>query len=39
MEDRLGISGRIAATFQRNALTPLIALVLLLAGVFANAID
>lgn len=30
-----GISGRIAAAFQRNALTPLIALVLLLAGVFA----
>ena len=35
MDDRLGISGRIAAAFQRNALTPLIALVLLLAGVFA----
>ena len=38
MADRLGISGRIAATFQRNALTPLIALVLLLAGVFATLI-
>ncbi|MBN8441240.1 MAG: efflux RND transporter permease subunit [Thauera sp.] len=38
MEDRLGISGRIAAAFQRNALTPLIALVLLLAGVFATLI-
>ncbi|ATE60965.1 efflux RND transporter permease subunit [Thauera sinica] len=38
MEDRLGISGRIAAGFQRNALTPLIALVLLLAGVFATLI-
>jgi len=38
MEDRLGISGRIAAAFQRNALTPLIALVMLLAGVFATLI-
>lgn len=36
METRLGISGRIAGAFQRNALTPLIALVLLLLGVFAT---
>ena len=34
----LGLSGRIAAAFQRNALTPLIALVLLLLGVFATLI-
>ncbi|KAB2967638.1 efflux RND transporter permease subunit [Zoogloea sp.] len=32
----MGISGRIAALFQRNALTPLLALVLLLLGVFAT---
>ena len=32
----LGISGRIAALFQRNALTPLLALVLVLLGVFAT---
>ncbi len=38
MENRLGISGRIAAAFQRNALTPLIALILLLLGVFATLI-
>ncbi len=31
----LGISGRTAAAFQRNAITPLIALVLFLMGVFA----
>ncbi len=31
----LGISGRIASIFQRNALTPLLALVLFLFGVFA----
>ncbi|MCX9155239.1 efflux RND transporter permease subunit [Niveibacterium sp. 24ML] len=36
--DRLGVSGRIAAMFQRNALTPLLALVLLLLGIFAAAI-
>ncbi|QDF98764.1 multidrug transporter AcrB [Azoarcus sp. DD4] len=36
MEPRYGISGRIAAAFQRNAITPLIALVLLLAGLFAT---
>ncbi len=36
MSTSLGLSGRIAAAFQRNALTPLIALVLLLAGVFAT---
>jgi multidrug efflux pump subunit AcrB len=32
---RLGISGRIAAAFQTNALTPSLALVALLLGVFA----
>ncbi|MGI9134405.1 MAG: efflux RND transporter permease subunit [Rhodoferax sp.] len=32
---RLGISGRIAAAFQNNALTPLLALVALLLGLFA----
>jgi len=31
----LGISGRIAAAFQNNALTPLLALVALLLGLFA----
>jgi len=31
----LGISGRIAAAFQKNALTPLLALVALLLGLFA----
>ncbi|MDD2989067.1 MAG: efflux RND transporter permease subunit [Zoogloea sp.] len=34
----MGISGRIAALFQRNALTPLLALVLVLLGVFATLI-
>ncbi len=32
---KMGISGRIAAAFQSNALTPLLALVALLLGVFA----
>ena len=32
---RLGVSGRIAATFQDNAITPLLALVALLLGFFA----
>ena len=32
---RLGISGRIAAAFQNNAITPLLALVALLLGLFA----
>ncbi len=32
----MGIAGRIAALFQRNALTPLLAVVLLLLGVFAT---
>ncbi len=32
---RLGLSGRIAAAFQENALTPLLALVALLLGLFA----
>ena len=31
----LGISGRIAAAFQSNAITPLLALVALLLGLFA----
>ena len=34
-EPRLGISGRIAAAFQSNAITPLLALVALLVGLFA----
>ncbi len=34
----MGISGRIAALFLRNALTPLVALVALLLGVFATLI-
>ncbi len=33
--ESLGISGRIAAAFQANALTPLLALVALLLGLFA----
>uniref|UniRef100_UPI0035B2E1BF efflux RND transporter permease subunit n=1 Tax=Hylemonella sp. TaxID=2066020 RepID=UPI0035B2E1BF len=33
--ERMGISGRIAAAFQANALTPLLALVTLLLGLFA----
>ena len=32
---RLGASGRIAAAFQSNAITPLLALVALLLGLFA----
>ena len=32
---KLGVSGRIAAAFQRNPLTPLLALVALLLGLFA----
>jgi len=34
-QNSMGISGRIAAAFQANALTPLLALVALLLGVFA----
>ncbi|MCE1184648.1 MAG: efflux RND transporter permease subunit [Rhodocyclales bacterium] len=34
----MGIAGRLAALFQRHALTPLIALVLFLMGVFASLI-
>ncbi len=34
-EHTMGISGRIAAAFQSNALTPLLALVALLLGLFA----
>ncbi len=34
-KERLGASGRIAAAFQSNALTPLLALVALLLGLFA----
>ncbi len=33
--ERLGISGRIAAAFQANAITPLLALMALLLGLFA----
>ena len=36
--DRMGVSGRISEAFQRNALTPLLALVLMLMGVFATLI-
>ncbi|EJN6829428.1 efflux RND transporter permease subunit [Vibrio cidicii] len=35
MTQRLGISGRIAAAFQNSAMTPLLALVGLLMGIFA----
>ncbi len=35
MDNRLGISGRIAAAFQNSAMTPLLALVGLLMGIFA----
>ena len=35
MENKLGISGSIAARFQDNALTPLLALLAILLGVFA----
>ena len=35
MTERLGISGRIAASFQNNQLTPLMALTALLLGLFA----
>ncbi len=38
VSSRLGISGRITALFQRNAITPLLALVLFLLGVFAAVI-
>ena len=33
--EKMGISGRIAAAFQSNPLTPLLALVALLLGLFA----
>ncbi len=33
--ERMGVSGRIAAAFQDNAITPLLALVALLLGLFA----
>ncbi|MGL5652924.1 MAG: efflux RND transporter permease subunit, partial [Vibrio sp.] len=35
MQTRLGIAGRIAAAFQHSAMTPLLALVGLLMGLFA----
>ncbi|MBY8084384.1 efflux RND transporter permease subunit [Vibrio fluvialis] len=35
MDKRLGVSGRIAAAFQNSAMTPLLALVGLLMGLFA----
>ncbi|PUE11874.1 multidrug transporter AcrB [Limnohabitans sp. T6-5] len=34
-EQKLGVSGRLAAAFQSNALTPLLAIVALLLGLFA----
>ena len=34
-EQKMGVSGRLAAAFQSNALTPLLALVALLLGLFA----
>ncbi|QID19017.1 efflux RND transporter permease subunit [Nitrogeniibacter mangrovi] len=37
-ERKLGISGRLASAFDRNAITPLLALVLLLMGIFATLI-
>ncbi len=38
VKNRMGISGRIAAYFLKNSLTPLIALIALLLGVFATLI-
>ncbi|NNK04630.1 MAG: hypothetical protein HKP21_08755, partial [Xanthomonadales bacterium] len=35
MTEKLGLSGRIAAGFQDNQLTPLLALAALLLGLFA----
>ena len=35
MKTRLGISGGLAARFQDNALTPLLALAAMLLGLFA----
>ena len=35
MKDKLGISGGLAARFQDNALTPLLALAAMLLGIFA----
>jgi multidrug efflux pump subunit AcrB len=35
MKNKLGISGGLAARFQDNALTPLLALTAMLLGVFA----
>ncbi|CAM3942561.1 Antibiotic efflux pump membrane transporter ArpB [Vibrio aerogenes CECT 7868] len=35
MEPKMGISGRIAALFQRSAMTPLLALIGMLMGIFA----
>ncbi|MCL9776309.1 efflux RND transporter permease subunit [Vibrio methylphosphonaticus] len=37
-DDKMGISGRIAATFQTSAMTPLLALVALLLGLMAIAV-
>lgn len=34
-EEKMGVSGRLAAAFQSNAITPLLALVALLLGLFA----
>jgi len=35
IEEKMGVSGRLAAAFQSNAITPLLALVALLLGLFA----
>ena len=35
----LGLAGRLAATFQRSAITPLLALVAVLLGLFAVLVD
>jgi multidrug efflux pump subunit AcrB len=35
MNEKMGVSGRLAAAFQDNAITPLLALVALLLGLFA----
>jgi len=37
-EKKLGLSGRLASAFDRNAITPLLALVLLLMGIFATVV-
>ncbi|MFM1817703.1 MAG: hypothetical protein RL364_563, partial [Pseudomonadota bacterium] len=34
-DNKMGVSGRLAEAFQSNAITPLLALVALLLGLFA----